>query len=72
MITEADLICIGCQKRPDELSEYQMAGRENNMTPGGYVLLEEGTLNTANGHFLCTACYIAAGQPSSPRGWRAP
>jgi hypothetical protein len=25
---------------------------------------EEGTYNPANGHFLCTHCYIAAGMPS--------
>jgi len=37
-----------------------------------YVQQEEGTLNFQNGHFLCTACYILAGMPSSPTGWVAP
>lgn len=33
---------------------------------------EEGTYNHENGHFLCTVCYIRAGQPSSPYGWTCP
>jgi hypothetical protein len=37
-----------------------------------WIYENEGTLNTSNGHFLCTDCYIKAGQPSSPNGWRAP
>jgi hypothetical protein len=37
-----------------------------------YVRSGEGTYNHENGHFLCTPCYIKAGMPSSPRGWRAP
>ena len=37
-----------------------------------YVLREEGTLNTSNGHFLCDSCYIKAGMPSSPSGWVCP
>ncbi len=32
----------------------------------------EGTINSSNGHFACTDCYIRIGQPSSPRGWVAP
>jgi hypothetical protein len=43
-----------------------------NITPDEYVRDEEGTYNPANGHFLCDECYIKAGQPSSPRGWRCP
>lgn len=42
-------------------------------TPTEYVLAEEGTLNSENGHFLCTSCYIKAGQPSAPfPGWKCP
>ncbi len=37
-----------------------------------YVLQEEGTLNTTNGHFLCDKCYIEAGMPSAPGGWVCP
>lgn len=36
------------------------------------VLMEEGTLNPENGHFLCNMCYINAGMPSSPSGWKCP
>lgn len=38
----------------------------------GYVIEEEGTYNPENGHFLCDSCYIKAGQPSSPGGWKCP
>ena len=67
-----DLICIGCGKRPYEIEEYIMAGRETDLTPTEYVQMEEGTLNHENGHFLCTDCWIKAGMPSSPTGWVAP
>lgn len=36
-----------------------------------YVMVEEGTLNLDNGHFLCTPCYIKAGCPTAPNGWKA-
>jgi hypothetical protein len=65
-------LCIGCSQFADELEEYIEQGRENDMTPEEFVRAEEGTYNRENGHFLCTACYIAAGSPSSPNGWIAP
>ena len=68
-------ICTGCNKRPKEIDEYieAVAGRENkNISPSDYVKTEEGTYNPTNGHFLCTICYIEAGMPSSPEGWKAP
>lgn len=37
-----------------------------------YVEQEEGTYNPKNGHFLCDKCYIKAGMPSAPNGWRCP
>jgi len=37
-----------------------------------WIWANEGTLNSYNGHIACTDCYIKIGQPSSPRGWRAP
>jgi hypothetical protein len=65
-------ICIGCNKHPDELSEYVDAAWENGFSsPAEYVQREEGTYNPSNGHFLCTGCYIEAGMPTSPRGWTA-
>lgn len=72
---EVQPICVGCGKRPNELPEYIEAAREDARCKGDadrYVVLEEGTLNRENGHFLCTPCYIEAGQPSSPGGWHAP
>jgi hypothetical protein len=78
-------ICVGCGKAPEELSEYVMEAEmltneltdpqleiDGPMTPTKFVQQEEGTYNTENGHFACTACYIAMGQPSSPIGWVAP
>jgi hypothetical protein len=72
-----ELICVGCNKRPNELAEYVSAASEAHsgvadMTADDYVWQEEGTLNRENGHFLCTNCYIKAGMPSSRRGWVAP
>ena len=37
-----------------------------------YVRAEEGTYNPANGHFLCDVCYIKAGMPVAPGGWKCP
>jgi len=77
---EANLICravmpdgdAGCGRVPDEISEYQPESTGELLSPRAYVMREEGTLNRQNGHFLCTSCYIKAGQPSSPWGWTAP
>jgi len=65
--------CMGCKRFPDQISEYTdmvLAGEA--ATADEYVMQEEGTYNKANGHFLCTACYVKAGMPSSPRGWVCP
>ena len=64
--------CIGCIKTPDEIYEYSQDATESSLSPDEYVKREEGTYNSKNGHFLCTACYIKAGQPSSSSGWVAP
>jgi hypothetical protein len=70
--TRPRLICTGCNKTPSELEEFVEMAEEEGTTPDDYCWSEEGTLNRANGHFLCTSCYIDAGMPSSPRGWIAP
>jgi len=72
LAVDIKLRCIGCNKRPSELSEYIEAAKENDMDPDAYVWTEEGTLNRVNGHFLCTGCYVKAGMPSGPNGWTAP
>ena len=63
-----------CKRRPDEISEYIAAAIEEETTPDDYVIREEGTYNHKNGHFLCTSCYIDAGQPSElyPKRWVCP
>jgi hypothetical protein len=67
-------ICMGCKKRPEEIPEYTDREIIAGMTPDDYVQREEGTYNPENGHFLCTECYIKAGQPSRPypRRWICP
>jgi len=74
-----DPICIGCARRPFEISDYTYAlmDSEEDTPPTveevkEYVVQEEGTFNRANGHFLCDECYIKNGMPSSDRGWVCP
>lgn len=64
--------CIGCKKTPEELDEYISAAEDMDMNVDEFVRREEGTYNPDNGHFLCTPCYIQAGCPTSPQGWKAP
>lgn len=73
-MTRPRLVCIGCNQTPGEIGEYSPISTGEDMTPDEYVWMEEGTLNRENGHFLCTDCYIKAGQPSLPfpDRWIAP
>lgn len=65
-----DPICGGCARRPNEMPDsYPL---EDGESAKDFVLREEGTLNTQNGHFLCDECYIKNGMPSSPHGWVCP
>jgi len=65
--------CFRCKRMADAISEYVEAVRGSTMTPAEYVRREEGTYNPENGHFACTECYIAIGQPTAPwPGWKAP
>jgi len=65
-------ICQGCNKPASELDEYKQAASEDDMDVNDYIRSEEGTYNPANGHFLCTPCYVEAGMPSSSHGWVCP
>ena len=65
-------LCTGCNKHPNEIQEYIDCAEDEGITPDEFIVRMEGTYNPGNGHFLCTSCYMAAGMPSSPRGWRAP
>lgn len=70
---EFHMHCIGCQKTPQELAEYEHAARDEGMTAAEYVALEEGTYNITNGHFVCTPCYLRMGAPVAESGrWIAP
>ena len=64
--------CFRCNRTPEEIEEYSPEMTETDMSPTDYVIAEEGTFNDQNGHFACTACYIAIGMPTSRRGWVAP
>lgn len=80
MITEVDLICFECGRRPSEIEEYVAMAAEQTreigrtVTPEKYVMREEGTLNRENGHFACDTCYIKIGMPAepAPARWVAP
>lgn len=67
-------ICQGCKKQPNEIDEYIEAAADRGMSAAAFVRVEEGTYNSANGHFLCTDCYIKAGMPalSYPKRWICP
>jgi hypothetical protein len=73
-MSEPELICIGCQLSPDQISSCKTFAAEFNVTPIEYVREHEGTLNRDNGHFLCDACYVDAGMPALgwPSRWVAP
>lgn len=71
-------VCQGCGKLPEECPgyidalRYELQRKPTDQECRDYCLQEEGTLNPKNNHFLCDACYIAAGMPSSPTGWKCP
>lgn len=74
MSEEIKPICQGCKKPVNQIQEYIEASAEMEISPEDYVKSEEGTYNPANGHFLCTDCYIKAGMPSlhHPYRWICP
>lgn len=61
------LKCIGCQKPPEEIREYQMEAKMEGITPSQWVRQNEsvGVWGAKHGAeaFWCTKCYIEAGQP---------
>lgn len=66
--------CMRCGKTPEEIPEYVDMASGTGLTPSQWMRQEEGTYNPESGHFACTACYIALGQPVGEGGrrWRAP
>lgn len=66
-MTYLDSFWATSQEELDSVLEHERPSRRV-----AYVLMEEGTLNPNNGHFLCDDCYIKAGMPSAPGGWVCP
>lgn len=70
--------CCRCLQEGPDIQEYvDQAAMEIGPMPlaeqvEDWIWKNEGTLNRQSGLFACTACYIAMGQPSSPRGWTPP
>lgn len=67
LVVDDFLQCDGCGKHPSQLPEYDNLGYGTR--PAG-CWNEEGTLNRKTGRFLCNWCYMGAGMPSSPDGWK--
>lgn len=63
----------GCGRFASEIPSYVDTAAEYKLTIPEYIKREEGTYNHETNHFLCDACYIAAGMPTaSGRGWKCP
>lgn len=62
----------GCGNYASQLPGVVMYAEDAGMSPADYVRREEGTYNPESNHFLCDMCYIQAGQPTSPAGWKCP
>lgn len=65
-------ICMKCHRPPWDIPECRAMARDFQVTPDVFVRENDGTYNPASGLFACDTCYIKMGQPSSPRGWKAP
>jgi CYTH domain-containing protein len=64
IMNEIEVKCKGCNKKPDEISEYnEMVEAGDYKTAEEAVRCEEGTFNSKTGAFYCTSCYIEAGCP---------
>lgn len=56
--------CAMCNREPHEINEYVDIAKENNYVSAEQaVRYEEGTYHPTYNKFLCTSCYIKAGQP---------
>lgn len=62
--------CIGCQKKPSEISEYVFTAKLLGYSSAEeFVKEEEGTYDPVSEAFYCTDCYIKAGMPLN-REWQ--
>lgn len=56
--------CAMCNREPHEINEYVDIAKENNYVSAEQaVRYEEGTYHPAYEKFICTDCYVKAGQP---------
>lgn len=61
----------GCGRYASDI-EFLSMYTEEGQTTAEYVRAEDGTYNPETNHFLCDDCYMRAGMPSSPNGWKCP
>jgi hypothetical protein len=63
-----------CERYAENMTDYDsfIPGTISPQKREIYVIQEEGTYNKTNGHFLCDTCYIKAGMPTKPYGWKCP
>ena len=61
--------CAKCRKTAAEVVDKVYL--EEGETPDHFIRVNEGTFYPPTERFLCDACYIAVGMPSSPTGWKA-
>jgi len=57
------LNCVGCQREPKDIPEYQEAAEREEMAPTEYVRFDEGTYDIQTDMFCCTNCYVSMGMP---------
>lgn len=62
----------GCGRYASDIPGVAQFAEDAGLSPAAYVRREEGTYSSESNHFLCDMCYIRAGQPSSPSGWKCP
>ncbi|MEK3909663.1 hypothetical protein [Oceanobacillus sp. FSL W7-1309] len=57
------MICPYCNRKPNEIPEYQQGAQENEMNPIEYVRMDEGTYHVQTDLFCCSDCYFSQGMP---------
>jgi hypothetical protein len=66
-----EVYCIGCNKEPKNIKEYKDIMKLTGSLPD-FIVRQEETFNSLNGHFVCPRCYFKCGVPNPVDGWKAP
>jgi hypothetical protein len=66
----AVVICAGCKKAPEKISDVRESAEVERMSPRDWVVKLDPTYNKRSGHFMCTDCYMERG--ISDPGYKAP